>query len=98
MGPTVGLHVSEKNKFLAPAGVRNPERPAYSVVAIPPICLEGQNKTTINLDRRSSLGRQYKRETAVADRTVRQNILNLHLTISENKVNGTECFKLLITK
>lgn len=98
MGPRFGLHVSEKKKFLAPAGVRNPERPAYSIIAIPPIFLEGQSKTTINLDRRSNLGRHYKRETTLADRTVRQNILNLHMAISGNKVNGTECFRLLITK
>jgi hypothetical protein len=81
-GPQSWAARSEKKQFPVRTGVRNPERPAYSIFAIPPICLEGQSKITINLDRRSNLGGQYKRETAVADRIVRQNVLSLHMAIS----------------
>ena len=71
VGPTAGPHVSEKKIFPAPTGFRNLERPAYSIFAIPPICVKEQSKTMINLDGRVNLSGQYKRETALADRPVR---------------------------
>jgi len=35
VGPSAGLNVSEKIKFIFPAGIQNTYRPARSLVALP---------------------------------------------------------------